>query len=172
MTTVIQTNVTPPNTRTQTSHSLVILANGVPIGAVNQWQPDQSLDVNPVHEFGSFTGPFGGVFGQPYEMVPGNINGMTLRIQRYDIYTTQMERAFGTASLDMLSNDPGDPNVTGLFTLRERWAAPNAQNRYAIQYEGCWFTNIGRTLSTTDNRIVNVSAALVYTCRTRVALVA
>lgn len=168
MTTVIRTNLTPPNTRTQTSHPLVILANGQPIGAINSWQPEQTMDVNPVHELGSFTGPFGGVFGQPYEMVPGNITGMTIRVDRYDLYSAQMERAFGTADLEMLSNDPGDPNVTGLFTLRERWISPQA--RYAIQYEGCWFTNIGRTISSTDNRIINVNASLVYTAKTRIQL--
>lgn len=168
MASVIKTNLTPPNTRTQTSHPLVILANGIPIGAVNKWNPQQSIDVNPVHEFGSFTGPFGATYGAPYEMVPGNITNLTLSIDRYDIWTSQMERAFGTTSLDMLSNDAGDPNVTGLFTLREKWATPNAQDQYAIQYEGCWFTSIGRTLSTTDNRIINVNATLVYTCKTRV----
>ena len=170
MTTSIQTNVTPPNTRTQTSHPLVILANGVPIGAINQWAPEQNLAVEPVYEFGSFTGPFGGVFGAPYEQVPGNISNLQIRVQRYDLYSNQMERAFGTASLDMLSNDPGDPNVTGLFTLRERWVSPNAAERYAIQYEGCWFTNIGRTLQSTDNRIINVNATIVYTCRSRVQI--
>lgn len=170
MTSVIQTNVTPPNTRTQTSHPLVILANGIPIGAINQWQPEMTLDVNPVFEFGSFTGPYGGSFGQPYEKVPGNLGGMTIRVQRYDIYSQQMERAFGTASLDMLSNDPGQSETTGLFTLRERWATPRQADRYAIQYEGCWFSNIGRTYSTTDNRIVNVNATIEYTCRTRIAI--
>ena len=168
MTTSIQTNVTPPNTRTQTSHPLVILANGRAIGAINQWSPEQNLGVEPVYEIGSFTGPFGGVFGAPYEMVPGNISGMQIRVQRYDLFSEQMEAAFGTTSLDMLSNDPGDPNVTGLFTLRERWVSPRASERYAIQYEGCWFTNIGRQISATDNRIINVNATLVYTAKTRV----
>ena len=30
-------------------------------------------------------------------------------------------------------------------------------------YRGCWFTSLGRTLSSDDNRIVNVNATLVYT---------
>ena len=168
MASVLKTNLTPPNTRTQTSHPLVILANGVPIGAVQKWSPDQSMNAEHVYELGSFTGPFGATFGTPYEAVPGNTTGMTISVDRYDLWTSQMERAFGTTSLDMLSNDPGDPNTTGLFTLRERWATPNNANRYAIQYEGCWFTKIGRTFSSTDNRIVNVSATIIYTCRTRV----
>lgn len=168
MASVIKTNLTPPNTKTQTSHPLVILANGVPIGAIQQWNTDMQMGAEAVYEFGSFTGPFGSTFGTPYEHVPGNTTGLTIKVDRYDLWTSQMERAFGTTSLDMLSNDPGDPNTTGLFTLRERWAAPNQANRYAIQYEGCWFTNIGRTLTTTDSRVVKVSASLVYTCKTRV----
>lgn len=168
MPSALKSNHTPPNTRTQTSHALVIYANGVPIGAINQWNPDQTLGVTPVFEFGSFTGPFGTDFGSPYETIPGNLSNMQIRVQRYDLYTAQMERAFGTADLHMLTREVGDPQVTGALTLREKWAAPNQQDRYALIYEGCWFTNIGRTLQSTDNRIVNVSATIVYTYKSSV----
>lgn len=168
MPSALQSNVVPPNTRTQTSHSLVIVANGIPIGAVNQWNPDQTLATTPLFEFGSFTGPFGTDFGSPYETVPGNLSNMQIRVQRYDLYSAQMERAFGTRSLEMLTREVGDPNITGALTLRERWTAPNTQDRYAMLYEGCWFTNIGRTYSSTDSRIINVNATIVYTSRTRV----
>lgn len=158
---------TPPNTNTMTSHPLAIKANGEFIGAVNQWSPEMSMDVNPVYEFGSFTGPYGGLFGQPYEMVPGNMTNLTIRVQRYDLYPLQMERAFGTTSLDMLSRDPGVPGQSGQFSLRERWSAPNAADGFIIVYDGCWFTNIGRTISSTDNRIINVNASIVFTSRRR-----
>ncbi len=167
MSSVLRGPVQPPNTRTQTSHGLTIHANGIIIGTVNQWAPDQSLAITPVFEFGSVTGPFGNLYGTPYEQVPGNVSGMQIRVQRFDIYTAQMEEAFGTRDLVMLTADPGQTDVTGQLTLREEWRTPNNENDYNIIYDGCWFSNIGRTFQTTDNRIVNVNATIMYTSKRR-----
>jgi hypothetical protein len=150
---------------------VTIHANGSIIGAINEWNPEQTLAVNGVYEFGSVTGPYGTEFGAPYEKVPGNIGGMTVRVRRYDVYASQMETAFGTLDLTMLSGDPGVPNGgTGHLDVRERWTLPASASSSAYDnvYQGCWFSNIGRTLSTTGDRIVNVNATLEYTRRLRV----
>lgn len=162
---------TPPNSRTQTSHAVTIHSsrNGQMIGAINEWNPTQSLGVTAVYEFGQVTGPYGSVFGAPYEKVPGNITGQTVGVRRYDIYTAQMESAFGTADLTMLSNDPGVANGgTGLMDIRERWVTPGSTNNYDDIYMGCWFSQLGRTLSATGERIINVNATLEYTHRQRI----
>lgn len=156
--------VTPPNTRTQTSHAMTIHAKGSMIGAINEWNPEQTMGTTEVFEFGQVTGPYGHQFGTPYEKVPGNISGQTIRVRRYDIYTAQMESAFGTINLEMLSSDPGMANGgTGHLDLRESWHTPGGANDYTVLYKGCWFSNIGRTHSTTGDRIVNVNATIEYT---------
>lgn len=172
-----------PRTYTQTSHALTIHAsNGDIIGAINQWQPEQTLATTAVYEFGNVTGPYAGglgagtngflPYGAPYEHVPGNITGMTMRVQRYDVYTKAMEEAFGTADLQMLTNDPGMASGgVGLFDVREQWQAPaniSGSKPYSIIYYGCWFTNIGRTHATSGDRITNVNASLVYTRKARI----
>ena len=163
----------PPNTVTQTSHAVTIHANNTIIGAINQWSPEQSLAVNGVWQFGSVAGPYGDEFGAPYEKVPGNISGQTITVQRYDIYTQQMEQAFGDFDLQMLSADPGNPNGgTGhVLTIREFWLMPESASvsSYNVLYHGCWFSRIGRTLSATDDRIVNVNASIEYTRKERVS---
>lgn len=166
---------TPPNTITQTTHALTIhvAGAGTIIGAVNEWNTEQQMAVTQVHEFGSITGPYGTVFGAPYEKVPGNLSSMTIRARRYDIFTSQMETAFGTRDLSMLSNDPGlTDGSTGHLNLREQWIVPaNSPSRgYAMVYNGCWFSSIGRTLSSTGDRLINVNATIEYTSRERVAV--
>lgn len=165
----------PPNTVTQSTHAVTIHANNTIIGAINQWSPEQTLAVNAVYQFGSPQGPYGDEFGAPYEKVPGNISGQTITVQRYDLYTQQMEQAFGTTNaLDMLSSDLGQPNGgTGhVLTIREFWLMPESSpvSSYNILYHGCWFSRIGRTLSATDDRIVNVNATIEYTRKERVAV--
>jgi hypothetical protein len=98
--------------------------------------------------------------GEPYEKVPGNVTGMSIDVQRYDIYTLQMELVFGTPRLDMLSNQRNALEVT------ESWTRPD-NTTYVDQYRGVWFSNLGRTLSSTGDRVVNVNATLEYTTRVR-----
>lgn len=117
--------------------------------------------------------------------MPGNITNLQVNISRYDTYVNRMERAFGTPDLVMLTrqNQP--------FDVIERWVIPDpelvSQNRGLIAagarnsnipspftneerflYRGCWFTSLGRTLRSDDNRIVNVSATLVYTRKLKI----
>jgi len=164
-----------PVTRVRTSHALTIKANGVTIGLINGWNPTQARTVTPIYELGTDDS------GNPAEYMPGNITGLQVSVTRYDTYTSRMEEAFGTPDLVMLTrqNQP--------FDVIERWVLPdeglvvdnlsliaggvktNAQiaspfiNEERFLYTGCWFSNLGRTLRSDDNRIVNTSATLVYT---------
>jgi hypothetical protein len=151
-----------PETVTQLSHALVIKASGVAIGCINEWAPKQTRTITELYEFGQITGPYSQLPGEPYEKVPGNISGMTMDVQRYDIYTRQMELAFGTPDLTMLSNQ------SVAFEVREQWLSPGGTDNYAMLYRGCWFSDVGRTLSSTGDRLVNVRATLHYTRKERV----
>jgi hypothetical protein len=161
-----------PLTKVRTSHALSIRANGQTIGLINSWNPIQSRTLTPIYEVGVDDS------GNPEEYMPGNATGLTININRYDIYTKRMEEVFGTPDLIMLTRQ------TEPFDLFEVWDIPSAigvipivssvpeiasvtpvisttKERYI--YRGCWFTSLGRTLSSDDSRIVNVNATVVYT---------
>lgn len=149
--------IQPPNTKTSTSHAMTIIAANQMIGAISSWAVNQTLPVVGVYEFGQVTGPFGIEAGMPYEKIPGNVGGMTIEVARYDLYTKRIEEVFGTIDLTVLSNDPN------AFDVREAWRTPDNTNNYVIIYQGCRFSKIGRTIATTDDRIVKASATIEYT---------
>lgn len=158
--------VAPPNTKAQLSHAVVIKINRQTIGAINEWNPKQSKTITELYELGNgaagTNGDFGLGNGEPFEKVPGNVSGMQIEVRRYDIYTKQMELVLGTTDLTMLSNQD-DP-----FECREGWAAPSNVNNYYVMYLGCWFSDLGRTISSTGDRTVNVNATIHYTRKERV----
>jgi len=175
-----------PLTRVRTTHALSIKVGGTTIGLINGWNATQSRTVTPVFEVDTDNS------GNPVENCPGNAAGLTISVSRYDAYIRRMEEAFGTPDLTMLTrqNEP--------FQVIETWALPNVQNysrfinninagsvsretlfekfgsaspftdQERFVYEGCWFTNIGRTLRSDDNRIVNVNATMIYTRKQKV----
>lgn len=166
-----------PITRVRTTHALTIKANGVDISLINGWNPKMGLTASHVFEVGTNNS------GNPVEIVPGNINGMSVDVSRFDTYKKRMEVAFGTPDLVMLTrqNEP--------FDVIESWVVPGEDISYRSALSGigstnpftsterfiyskCWFTNLGRTLRSDDNRIVNVSATLMFTKKMRVTGVA
>lgn len=134
---------------TRTSHGLSIIANGLAIGHIQSWRPSQQRTVTPIYELNAQTS------GDPIDNVPGNVQGLTMQVTRYDIYTQLMETAFGTADLTWLGNQM-EP-----FHVIEKWVEPQGRIR-CYQYSGCWFTNLGRGIESTGDRLVQVSADLIY----------
>lgn len=150
-----KTQFNPPDTLVRSSHSLTIKVNGVTIGLINGWNPSQNRQITPVYEINSESS------GLPLENIPGNVQNLTVAVQRYDIWPVRMEQAFGTVDLTMLSNQQTP------FAVQEIWVSP--QGALEIwQYEGCWFENVGRAFRSDDTRIVNVNATLRYVYRTKV----
>lgn len=146
----------PPDTMVRTSHSLSILVNGARVGLISGWNPTQSRDVNPVYELNVETS------GLPFENIPGNVKGLTVSINRFDVWTARMEEVFGSVDLVMLSNQQSP------FTVVEEWTKPDL-TKESWEYTGCWFTQIGRNLRSDDNRIVQVNASLIYVYKRKVA---
>lgn len=176
-----------PVTQTRTSHAITIRSNGVTVGLINGWNPTQARTVTPIYEIGSEDS------GNPDEYMPGNITGLQVNISRYDTYVSRMEQAFGTPDLVMLTrqNQPfdvierwaiPDPILASLnksFTQTNVRQISIGENRVIgirgaqipspfvdeerFLYKGCWFTSLGRNLSSEGNRVVNVDATLVYT---------
>lgn len=157
--------VAPPNTVAQLSHAVTMRVNGITIGAINEWNPRMNKTVTELYEFGpGTTGPYASDHGEPFEKVPGNVSGMQVEVRRYDIYTQQMEQAFGTPDITMLSSQKT------AFEVREAWNVIAGVQSYANVYRGCWFSDLGRTLTATGDRTVNVSATLQYTHKDRIPI--
>ena len=149
-----------PNTTIRTSHSLTIRVNSEDIGVINGWNPQQNRTITAAYQIGTFTDSV--PTGEPVEKLPGNVAGMTVGIQRYDIYTKRMETVFGTVDLTMLSRQLNP------FSVVERWEYPASPDGSGgsieyITYLGCWFQSIGRQFRSDGDRIVNVNATLEYT---------
>lgn len=169
--------MTIPITKIRTSHALTIRANSINIGLINNWAFSGSRTLTPLYQIDQDNS------GNPYEYMPGNATGLTLTVSRYDTYKSKMEEAFGTPELTMLTrqNQPFDiyevwylpvENLTPLLSAYQT-ADVNIsttpfvdQERYVFQ--GCWFSNLGKTLRSDDNRIVNANATLVYTSKRKV----
>jgi len=174
-----------PISRVRTSHALTIKANGVSVGLINGWNPTQSRTVTPIYEVGFDNS------GNPVELMPGNINAQQVSINRYDTYITKMEEAFGTPDLVMLTRqnqpfdvleswvipDPslivGDAPISLLIRPREKEIQTTSSpspftKKEKYLYSGCWFTSLGRTLRSDDNRIVNVTGTLMYTKKLKI----
>lgn len=153
-----------PRTLTRTSHALSIKANGITVGLINGWNTTSGRTVTPVFEVGSDGS------GVPIENVGGNATNLTITINRYDLYTNRMEEAFGTPDVVMLTRQ-SDP-----FELVESWKLPESTEDGEVAftgeerfvYSGCWFTSVGRTIRSDDNRIVNANATLIYAKKLKV----
>lgn len=152
-----------PITRTRTSHALLIrVAGGRVVGACNGFSHTQTRNVEEEFEVG-----VGARGYSPADMVPQNVTGRTLSIQRYDLFQRPCEEAFGTGFEYTSLADQRRP-----FTLRTIWRSPVSSvlgGRRVYEYTGCYFTRFGRTARTTDDRIVNVDAEIAYQDRRRVA---
>lgn len=147
----------PPQTSVRTSHAITIkTAGGLTIGMIKQWNPAQNRDITPIYELNVETS------GEPLENVPGNLKGLQIRVQRYDLWTNKMEQAFGTAELQQLSEQDRP------FMVQEVWRTPT-NSVEGWQYTGCWFSNLGRNYQSDDNRVVLVDATLMYVRKSRLA---
>jgi hypothetical protein len=174
-----------PITKVRTTHALTIKANGHTVGLINGWNPTQGRTATPIFEVDVNNS------GNPVEVVPGNISGLSVSINRFDAYLKRMEVAFGTPDLVMLTrqNQPfdvieswsvPDPNGPIVFSVGPGLTQTTSEGPLPVQtsspfteterflYSGCWFTSLGRTLRSDDNRIVNANAAIMYTKKIKV----
>lgn len=139
-----------PTTSVRTSHAVAIRANGVTIGQIQTWAPSQTRGVTHTFELNSVTS------GEVFENVPGNMSNLTIRVDRYDLYKKKMEQAWGPTFSIMMLTDQTNP-----LEISEKWSNPDGSTEMLV-YTGCWFTNLGRNLTANGDRIVNVSASLMY----------
>jgi hypothetical protein len=140
-----------PKTSTATSHAIAIKSGSATVGRIQSWSPNQSRAVTAIYEINAAT------MGDVAENVPGVASGLTIQVMRYDLFSTRMEEAWGEdfQIREMLCNQANPLN------LQEKWVYPDGTFS-VYMYSGCWFSNMGRTMSVQGDRIINVSATIQY----------
>lgn len=137
-------------------HALTIRAKGQTIGLIQQFSPaNQSRPLSYIYELNAATS------GEPVERAPQNLSGLSINIDRYDLYNKKMETVFGTADFTMLTDQ------TEKFQIREVWKNPDGSIESWVYLE-CQFSSIGRRISVTGERTVMVSAVVEYLKKVRV----
>lgn len=152
------------DTVSRLSHSITIRANGVTIGAISELKEQHSQGLKALYGLGTFEQPgrYSARSGEPYEIVPNNVEPITLDIQRYDLVATKLEQAFNTAfDLTVLSNQ-----VSGIEVFQIERKTDGTIEGFV--YRGCWFESLGRTLSAEGERVIQANATLKAVTKQRV----
>jgi len=185
-----------PNTNVATSHVVVIQAGGSNIGLIQSWSPSQSRTVTPYYEInpvggGEVAENIPGVstgltiqismfelYTKRAEQVWGPDFNITMLVDQTNPLTITEKWRDPTQAVPKNEKNPikqawsstkkqfrdigktlGDPS---------EWWDPNPILSRIYVYEGFWFTSLGRTLASNDDRIVKVNATGVYQKKTRV----
>ena len=156
-------SVSPPLTQTASSHAITIkTSRGIKIGRIQSWSPQMSRTVDTVYEVSLANQ------GEPVERVPQAQTTNSISIERYELYTFHMGEAFGTPVLGTEIDLVNLTQQVKPFYVREMWRDPFGDMR-AYAYVGCWFSNLGHTIASNDDRIIKARASLEFTRRIRIA---
>ncbi len=125
------------------------------VGRIQSWQPTAyNRDGVHLYELANIS------FGRPVEYVPGKSTGYTIAVTRAEVWSSEMELAFGFATVfdDLIDQ-------TKPFTVREFWLKGSA-SYHTITYNGCWFTEKNIDALTVDgDGVTKISANLAYVSR-------
>jgi len=139
-----------PITSTRTDHAISIRVNGKTIGQIQDWNPQQNRTITPTYQLDS------AYSGEVFENVPGNITGLNITVNRFDLYNAKMEEVWGSNFDIQMLTDQTEP-----FNVVEKWLVPSGSPEQWI-YTGCWFASLGRTHSANGDRITKVNASMMY----------
>jgi len=139
------------------------------IGAVKEISVTQNMGLDQEYDIN-----LGGE-GLPVELIPQKLDTRTMRLQRFDLYTSRLEHVFGQpGELLLLTQQLGPIN------MRMTWRTPSASpifERFALnkgaktaiyEFKNCYLTSISRTVSI-EQATVSASADLVWQTIQRVA---
>jgi len=143
--------MTIPNTAIRASHAVTISVDGVVVGLIQSWAPNQARPTTAVYSLEADRA------GEIIERVPMNITGTTINVNRVDFYALRMEQAWGPNFNIVMLTDRANP-----LDIKEAWKNPDGSSHVGV-YEGCWFTSLGRNLPADGDKVVRVNAAIDYT---------
>lgn len=141
-----------PLTRVANQHIISIRFRGVTVGLIQQWTITQNRGMKPIYELNNITS------GRRVDIVPGNVDALNVKVQRYDLVSQRMHQAFGFAASAIHLADHTTP-----FDVQELWVEPNGNSLTGTIYRGCWFSSIGRSYNATGDRVIMADASLEIT---------
>lgn len=153
----------PPLSQTATSHAISLRTwRGIKIGRIQSWAPSLARTVDSLYEVQRNN------TGEPIERVPQIQTTNTIAIERYELFSAHIGEAFDTP----ISGDNTDLYTLILQTkplnVREVWRDPFGNIR-AYMYVGCWFSDLGITIASNDDRIIKSRATLQFTRKMKLA---
>lgn len=156
-------SVSPPLTRTASSHGVTLrTSKGLKIAGIQNWSPSLSRTIDTEYEISGET------TGEPLERIPQIISSSRVSIDRYELYASDIGKAFGTPVFG------SDPDLVSLarqikpLHVREVWRDPYGGIRAYI-YTNAWFSDWGITIAANDDRIIKVRATLEFERRLKLA---
>jgi hypothetical protein len=148
----------PPASLTKSSHGIQIKVGGNTIGAIARFAPaaytrgmTHIFELNPLSS------------GHPIDVVPGNLGGFTLGVNRYDIWKQPFEQVFGGD----ISIEEALGNQSNPFEVQQYLWRPDGYKELTV-YRGAWFSSIGREYTNTGDRIVMVTGTLTFVRRDKI----
>jgi len=136
-----------PSTLSVTTRGMKIVVDGRTVGLIQNFSMSQTRDVQRIFEINADSD------GNCIEIVPGNISGLSVTVNRVELYTQALEEAFGIADPSMLTNQDQP------FDLHEVYTRPDGV-KYGYVYHGCWFSDTGRESTAEGTRIVTRNATI------------
>lgn len=140
-----------PNTRVANQHIISIRFRGTNIGLIQRWAPRQTRRMTPIYEISDRTS------GRRVDVVPGNVETLTVDVNRYDLFERRLHEAFGFPANANHLADHTDP-----FEVQELWTLPDGLITGTI-YQGCWFSSVGREYTATGDRVIMANATMEVT---------
>ena len=147
-----------PESLVRTSHGIQIKVRGEVIGAIKSWSPDAYTrgfthvwELNPLSS------------GHPIDLVPGNLGGFTVRVDRYDIWKEPFEKVFGgdISLMEALGNQQ-----RGFECYQYLWHPDSFKE--LVVYRNCWFSSISRSYTSDGDRIIVASGTLHFLRRDKI----
>jgi len=121
-----------PSTQAVVSYAYTIKSQGIRIGTLQEFSPDQTRTLERIREIAN-------VADDIFEIIPGRTD-FTIAVTRFELYTANM--------IDALGYDISGGNISSItdpVQILEQWTGPTG-NRRAVLYDRCWVNNLRKTV--------------------------
>ena len=153
-------SVLVPETLTATDHGLEVYSSGSLVGGIAQWNWSQNARNTRARAFGPLRTAPGGtpaLRGEPYENVPGNLQGVSIQFSRMELWSDQFGDAWGPQSgipegvLQLLNRS---------MILKSQIATPESGKSWRYVFYGCRFDTISQNHDPNGDRMVKLSGTI------------
>lgn len=155
------TLISPPETRTVTSHGLIIsiLGKSTPVGGITRFGSQQQFAATRNFAFGDEIVGFNHArpaAGEPFEVTPGNLTGATISFERFEIYTALAMDELALTRIDSLSFQKVP------LTVKEVILGPNRRFQLVKIYYGAYITDLSIQNDASGDRTIKASGSMTF----------